>query len=54
MLINVIKGGHPFYDLGEHDVEKERANYLIRIGVAEEKGIEYPEDKNKKPAKKKK
>ena len=38
MVVNVIKPHH-HYSLGDHEVTKERGNYLIATGIAEEIGI---------------
>ena len=51
MLVNVIKPHH-HYSLGEHEVTKERGNYLIATGIAEEVGI-YSEKELKKIKKEK-
>lgn len=47
MKVNIVKD-HPFHEVGEAEIEdQERANYLIRVGVAEE--VKDSKQKETKP-----
>ena len=49
MKVIIIKE-HPYYELGEVDVDEDRARYLIAVGIAEQ-GKEKKEVADKKEKK---